>query len=132
MANTRKIAWSAAMQDLRNDRADAAVVREEGLKAAAGLARPLDLSAWRGRSGRRYVVGVRPLAELSDITDAVVLGVRRGADGAAGSAQGGGQPSEDRVDHAHGDQVVVRGAHVVRVRARLPDPVPHQPEQGLL
>jgi hypothetical protein len=83
MANTRKIAWSAAMQDLRNDRADAAVVREEGLKAAAGLARPLDLSAWRGRSGRRYVVGVRPLAELSDITDAVVLGVRRGADGVA-------------------------------------------------
>jgi hypothetical protein len=84
MANTRRIVWSAAMRDLRNDRAeDGAVVREEGLKAAAGLTRPLDLSSWRGRSGRRYVVGVRPLAELSDITDAVVLGVRRGADGMA-------------------------------------------------
>ena len=83
MANTRKIAWSAAMRDLRNERADGTVVREEGLKAAAGVTRPLDLSSWRGRSGRRYVVGVRPLSELPDITDAVVLGVRRGADGVA-------------------------------------------------
>ena len=83
MANTRKIAWSAAMRDLRNDRADGAVVREQGLNAAAGVTRPLDLSSWRGRSGRRYVVGVRPLPEIADVTDAVVLGVRRDANGMA-------------------------------------------------
>jgi len=41
------------------------------------------LSAWRGRSGRRYVVGVHPLddAALDDAADAVVLAVAREPDG---------------------------------------------------
>ena len=43
------------------------------------------LSSWRGRSGRRYVVGVHPLdaAEVMDVTDAVIIAVRRDAGGAS-------------------------------------------------
>jgi hypothetical protein len=43
------------------------------------------LSSWRGRSGRRYVVGVHPLdeAHVLDVTDAVLLAVKRDRDGTA-------------------------------------------------
>ena len=46
-----------------------------GLRGSAALS----LSAWRGRSGRRYVVGVHDLveAELAEIGEAVVIAVRR-------------------------------------------------------
>jgi hypothetical protein len=74
------------MRDLRGDRARRAGVREERLRATAGLRQaPLALSAWRGRSGRRYVVGVHPLeaADVLDVTDAVILAVRRDRDGVA-------------------------------------------------
>ncbi|MEE7455337.1 hypothetical protein MPAR168_16035 [Methylorubrum populi] len=49
-----------------------------------GSAAP-SLSAWRGRSGRRYVVGVHDLveAELAEIGEAVVIAVRRDEAGIA-------------------------------------------------
>ena len=58
-------------------------MREERLRATAGLRSSSTLSSWRGRSGRRYIVGVHPLneAELLDVTDAVILAVRRDRDG---------------------------------------------------
>jgi hypothetical protein len=73
------------MRDLRNDRARRAGVREERLRATAGLSATLPLSSWRGRSGRRYVVGVHALdeREIEDITDAVMIAVRRDGDGVA-------------------------------------------------
>ena len=61
-------------------------MREERLRATAGLRQaPLALSAWRGRSGRRYVVGIHSLdaADVLDVTDAVLLAVRRDRDGVA-------------------------------------------------
>ena len=61
-------------------------MREERLRATAGLRHaPLALSAWRGRSGRRYIVGVHALdsAEILDVTDAVILAIRRDSDGVA-------------------------------------------------
>lgn len=49
-----------------------------------GTAAP-SLSAWRGRSGRRYVVGIHELseAELADLGEAVVIAVRRDGAGIA-------------------------------------------------
>lgn len=56
-------------------------MREERLRTTAGLrgSPALALSAWRGRSGRRYVVGVHDLCEpeLAELGDAVVIAVRR-------------------------------------------------------
>jgi hypothetical protein len=74
-----------AMRDARSERARRAGVREERLRVTAGLTVQLRLSAWLGRSGRRYVVGVHPLAdaELSDVTEAVLIAVRRDGDGTA-------------------------------------------------
>ncbi|MDF2810976.1 MAG: hypothetical protein K0S56_2007 [Microvirga sp.] len=58
-------------------------MREERLRATAGLRSSPALSSWRGRSGRRYIVGVHSLssAELMEVTDAVILAVRRDASG---------------------------------------------------
>jgi hypothetical protein len=83
MANKRTISWNTAMRDLRNDRMRRAGVREERLRATAGLRSSSTLSSWRGRSGRRYIVGVHPLneTELLDVIDAVILAVRRDRDG---------------------------------------------------
>jgi hypothetical protein len=58
------------------------------------------LSSWRGHSGRRYIVGVHPLdiGELLEVTDAVLLAVRRDETGTAhvvGSAMAGPEPSEE-------------------------------------
>jgi hypothetical protein len=86
MANRRTISWTAAMRDLRNDRARRAGVREERLRATAGLrSGALALSSWRGRSGRRYVVGIHPLSEseILEVREAVIIAVRRDRDGVA-------------------------------------------------
>ncbi|HEX2136011.1 MAG TPA: hypothetical protein VHG30_08935 [Microvirga sp.] len=75
-------------------------MREERLRATAGLRRTaLPLSSWRGRSGRRYIVGVHSLdePEVLGVTDAVILAVRRDADGTAHVievATAGSQPAE--------------------------------------
>lgn len=70
------------MRDLRSDRVRSAGLREERLGAGAGAP---GLSSWRGRSGRRYAVGVQPLTEpgLLGVVDAVVAAVRRSGDGGA-------------------------------------------------
>ena len=86
MANRRTLSWSTALRDLRGERTRRAGVREERLRATAGLRdATLDLSSWRGRSGRRYVVGVHRLdeADLLGLTEAVILAVRRDPDGTA-------------------------------------------------
>jgi len=62
-------------------------VREERLRTTAGLrgTPALALSAWRGRSGRRYVVGVHALNEpdFAEVGEAVVIAVRRDEAGIA-------------------------------------------------
>ncbi|GLS46799.1 hypothetical protein [Methylobacterium brachythecii] len=60
---------------------------EERLRTVASLrgTPALTLSAWRGRSGRRYVVGVHDMGEpdLAEMRDAVVIAVRRDGAGIA-------------------------------------------------
>lgn len=85
MANKRTLSWLSSLRDLRSERVGRGLVREERLRATAGLREPLALTSWRGRSGRRYVVGVHAATdvELGDVADAVVIAVQRGSDGAA-------------------------------------------------
>ena len=89
------------MRDLRNDRMRKAGVREEPLRATAGLrSSPTTLSSWRGLSGRRYIVGVHSLDlnELLDVTDAVILAVSRDKSGTGhvvDSVLAGDRPSEE-------------------------------------
>jgi hypothetical protein len=74
------------MRDFRHERARRAGVREERLRATAGLRHDtLALSSWRGRSGRRYIVGIHPLVEsdVLDVTDAILIAVRRDEEGIA-------------------------------------------------
>lgn len=55
-----------------------AAVREEALRALADLAEALPLTAWRGRSGRRYVVSVFDAGEPPPIDGGgVILAVGR-------------------------------------------------------
>jgi hypothetical protein len=74
-------------------------VREERLRATAGLRSSSTLSSWRGRSGRRYIVGVHPLneRELLDVIDAVILAVKRDRAGmglVVDAAMAGAEPAE--------------------------------------
>jgi hypothetical protein len=74
-------------------------VREERLQATAGLNSAPALSSWRGRSGRRYIVGIHPFTEMEvlSVTNAVILAVRRDEAGAAqvvDVATAGSHPSE--------------------------------------
>lgn len=100
----RTISWSAALQDPRADRADRHEIREERLRATAGLkgTPAVALSAWRGLSGRRYVVGIHDLTldALDDAgTDAVVIVVRRDDAGIAGIVDvGAGLTRGERID----------------------------------
>lgn len=74
------------MRDLDRQRTRRTGVREERLHSAAATRRaPRALSSWRGHSGRRYVVGIHPLdeAHVVEVTDAVILAVRRDGDGTA-------------------------------------------------
>ncbi|MFB0491984.1 hypothetical protein ABIE45_004570 [Methylobacterium sp. OAE515] len=85
--SNRTISWAAALRDLKSDRQRRNDVREERLKTTAGLrgAPALPLSAWRGRSGRRYVVGVHPIVGLDadEVGEAVCIAVERGTSGIA-------------------------------------------------
>lgn len=75
-------------------------MREERLRATAGLRQAaLTLSSWRGRSGRRYIVGVHPLveSEILEVTEAILIAVKRDQDGTAhviDIATAGTRPSE--------------------------------------
>ncbi|WP_343074022.1 hypothetical protein [Microvirga zambiensis] len=75
-------------------------MREERLRATAGLRSSSTLSSWRGHSGRRYIVGVHALneAELLDVTDAVILAVKRDRTGTGmviDAAMAAADPSEE-------------------------------------
>ncbi len=85
MSNRRKLSWLTSMRDMRHDRMTRALIREERLRATAGLREPPALTSWRGKSGRRYVVGIHPAneAEVAEISDAVLIAVQRGGDGTA-------------------------------------------------
>jgi hypothetical protein len=85
MVNTRPMPWSAALHELRGERMRTASVREEPLRATAALGPGFAFSAWRGRSGRRYIVGVHAFGDcgVADIIDAVVIATRRDRDGTA-------------------------------------------------
>jgi hypothetical protein len=112
------------MRDLRNDRMRRAGVREERLRATAGLRSSPTLSSWRGLSGRRYIVGVHPLdlKELLDVTDAVVLAVGRDENGTGhviDSVLAGSKPSEE-TRHRWLDRVQERGASELHIH-RLAD-----------
>jgi hypothetical protein len=126
MANKRSISWSAAMRDLRNERVRRAGVREERLRATAGLrGGALNLSAWRGRSGRRYVVGVHPMSEtdILDVTDAIILAVRRDEEGIAqliDIATAGPKP-RDRLRKSWMSTVRARGATEMHVHRLAED-----------
>ena len=62
-------------------------MREERLRTNAGLrgTPALALSAWRGHSGRRYVVGIHPARAFDpdEMAEAVVIAVRRDPAGIA-------------------------------------------------
>jgi hypothetical protein len=85
MTNKRRLSWLTSMRDMRHDRLGRVMVREERLRATAGLREPLGLTSWRGRSGRRYVVGIHPAteAEIVEASGSVLIAVRRTADGTA-------------------------------------------------
>jgi hypothetical protein len=78
----RTLNWSAELSAFKADRAARSEVREERLRTRGtpGMA----LSAWRGQSGRRYVVGVHPATAATfndlDVQDCVIF-VRRSAHG---------------------------------------------------
>lgn len=112
------------MIDLRHGPARAPKVNEERLRSTAGVRGAVALSSWRGRSGRRYVVGIHPLTEkeLVDLVDAVVLAVRRDADGLAHliEAIAAGPRSRDPARLAWGMQVREQGATELHVH-RLAD-----------
>ncbi|WP_372423958.1 hypothetical protein [Salinarimonas chemoclinalis] len=97
MRNIHGLFWRDALRGLRGvgavgsggGAAVAAVadagVREEPLRAVAGLAGGAGLSAWRGRSGRRVVVAVHAIGTVdpADLDGAVALAVARPEGGRA-------------------------------------------------
>lgn len=128
MVNMRKMSWSAAMRDLRNERARRAGVREERLRATAGLRGALRLSSWRGRSGRRYVVGIHSLSDpdLSEVTRAVLIAVRRDREGIARviDVAAAGDESRERTHRAWIARARSQGAtemHVHRLAENAPE-----------
>jgi hypothetical protein len=88
--SNRTISWAAALRELKSDRVARSAIREERLRTSTGLrgAPVLAMSAWRGHSGRRYVVVVQPLDTVDLVTEdpAVVLAVRRDKQGQASIA----------------------------------------------
>lgn len=79
----RGLSWSGALDRMKGDRMERQPIREERLRSKSGLG--IGLSAWRGQSGKRYVVAVHPIATAAAIEggDVVIIGVRRGADDVA-------------------------------------------------
>lgn len=96
-------------------------MREERLRTTAGLrgSPALALSAWRGRSGRRYVVGIHDLVEtdLVEMGEAVVIAVRRDGAGIAQpvSVTASGQSPRERLRAGWLAHVAKRGATEMHV-----------------
>ena len=87
MSNQWSLSWAQALRDLQSDRQSHPPIREERLRSTAGLrgTPAVALSAWRGRSGRRYVVGVHDMTAdvIADLGPAVAAAVTRNATGQA-------------------------------------------------
>lgn len=81
MAARRSISWAAALRDIKDDRSVRQQVREERLRTPSSAGYPI--SAWRGQSGRRYVVGVHAAAEAAisdcDVQDCLIFVARDAA-----------------------------------------------------
>lgn len=79
----RGLSWTNELSRMKADRTSRPTIREERLRVVPGAA--FGLSAWRGQSGKRYVVQVLTLdeADVLDWPGSVIIGVRRGADGRA-------------------------------------------------
>ena len=81
MSNRPPLNWSSVLRDLKGDLNARQPVLEERLRAAQGLrgTAALALSAWRGQSTKRYVVGVHPIDSFdpADALGAVVLFIAR-------------------------------------------------------
>lgn len=96
-------------------------MREERLKTTAGLrgSPALPLSAWRGRSGRRYVVGVHSAGgfDLDEVGQAVVIAVRRDDTGIAEmvSVASSSESPRDHLRRTWLDRVRGRGATEMHV-----------------
>lgn len=77
MSQRRGFSWRYALAEMRGNRAVPPAIREERLRTLGGL------SAWRGRSGRRYVARVHPIEvdALDPASEAVLIAVRRDAQG---------------------------------------------------
>lgn len=97
---------------------------EERLRATAGVTGTVALSSWRGRSGRRYVVGIHPMTERAalDVVDAVLIAAARDPNGIArfigALAAGGKSLDRSRLSWVRG--VRGRGATELHVH-RLAD-----------
>ncbi|MFY9294012.1 MAG: hypothetical protein WAP03_25455 [Methylorubrum rhodinum] len=78
MSQRRGFSWRYALAAMRADRAVPPAIREERLRSVG-----VKLSAWRGRSGRRYVARVHPIEvdALDPASEAVLIAVRRDAQG---------------------------------------------------
>ena len=75
MAARRSLHWGSALRDIKEDRTVRNEVRCEALRTYT-KAHPM--AAWRGRSGRRYVVTVHAIEAIdaSDLRGMVVIGAR--------------------------------------------------------
>ena len=87
MSNKPPLNWGREKDRMRGQRAATPEVREERLRTMAGMrgSPAVALSAWRGRSTRRYVVGVHDVASAGalEAAPAVVIAVRRDEAGLA-------------------------------------------------
>lgn len=96
-------------------------MREERLRTTAGLrgTPALTLSAWRGRSGRRYVVGIHALSEpeFDEVGNAVVIAVRRDGMGVAQpvSVAASGESPRERLQRSWLARVSQSGATEIHV-----------------
>lgn len=81
MSNKPPLHWGREKERMRGQHASPPEVREERLRTMAGLrgSPSVALSAWRGRSAHRYVVGVHDVgSEIAlEAAPAVVIAVRR-------------------------------------------------------
>ncbi|WP_279359325.1 hypothetical protein [Methylobacterium indicum] len=101
-------------------------MREERLRTATSLrgTPALPLSAWRGQSGRRYVVGIHALDDdPSEVGDAVVIAVRRGGDGTAElvAVTAAGETPRERLGRGWLTRARARGATEMHVHRLAED-----------
>lgn len=101
MAARRTLSWNAALQDLRADRETPSEIREERLRATAGLKGnpPQALTAWRGLSSKRFVfaildVDAAAVREKVYTSTDVLLAVFRDASGVATPLRAGAVSAE--------------------------------------